>query len=84
MSKGADRVGRHGWNSLQGYFNAHDKRIADFVDEGFIVEHNLTRRWLRANLIALEGRVRCQGGTFIDVLKYLGTWTCGNFRRGRS
>jgi hypothetical protein len=71
MSKGADRVGRHGWNSLQGYFNAHDKRIADFSDEGFIVENNVSRHWRSEGLIVIMGRLRCQHGTFIDVLKYL-------------
>ena len=71
MSRSGDRVGRHGWNSLQSYFNAHDKRIADLSDEGFIVEDNVSRHWLSEGLIAIEGRLRCQHGTFNDVLKYL-------------
>jgi hypothetical protein len=41
-----DRVGRHGWNSFQGYFNAHDSRIADLCNDGFILENGLTREWL--------------------------------------
>jgi hypothetical protein len=52
MLKGAARVSHHGWNFLQGYFNAHDKRIADLSDEGLIVENSVSRRWSSEKLMS--------------------------------
>ena len=71
MPRRADRVGRHDWNSFQGYFNAHDNRIADLCHEGFILEDGLSREWLGREFVVIKGRLRCQHGLFIDVLKYL-------------
>jgi hypothetical protein len=66
-----DRVSRHDWNSFEGYFNAHDRRIADLCNEGFILEDELRRNWMGRDFVIIKGRLRCQHDLFIDVLKYL-------------
>lgn len=71
MSRHADRIGRHGWNSLQGYFNAHVRRMADLENEGFLVRDGLAQHWGKGEFLVLEGRLRCKHGLFVDVLKYL-------------
>jgi hypothetical protein len=49
----------------------HERRIDDFIYEGFIIENGLSLRWLRPDLLLMRGRIRCQHGLFIDVEKYL-------------
>jgi hypothetical protein len=71
VSRGDDRVARHDWNSFEGYFNAHDRRMADLCREGFILEDGLSRDWLGREFVVIRGRLRCQHSLFIDVLKYL-------------
>ena len=71
MPRRGERPSRHGWNTFEHYFNAHDRRIDDLCNEGFIVEDGLTKTWLSDDIIVIQGRLRCQHGLFVDVRKYL-------------
>jgi hypothetical protein len=61
--------GPHGWNSLDNYLHVHSRRMQDFQDEEFVVDDSLTLQILRADRLAIVGRIRCRGGLFIDVDK---------------
>jgi hypothetical protein len=71
VSRRTDRSDRHGWNSLENYFHVHDRRIADFIAEGFVLHDGLEREWLGSDTIVIQGRIRCAHGLFVDVEKYL-------------
>jgi hypothetical protein len=67
-----DRGDPHDWNSLDTYLHIHDSYLQQFVDDGFIIEHDLTPTMLR-NLrrLLIRGRIRCQHGLFLEVIKEL-------------
>jgi len=61
----------HGWNSLDNYIQVHERRIADFIAEGFIINDGLVRDWPTPHTILIKGRNYCDHGLFLDVEKYL-------------
>src|SRR5687768_14428459 len=71
VSRSSEPGGPHGWNTLDNYLQVHWRRLQDFYDEGFVVEVSLSFQLIRADRLAFEGRIRCQGGLFIDVEKSL-------------
>jgi hypothetical protein len=71
VSRRGDRGDRHGWNSIENYLHVHDRRISDFMAEGFVRHDGLVREWLEADTIVITGRIHCAHGLFVDVEKYL-------------
>lgn len=61
---------RHGWNAIQGYFNAHE-RCLDELKNYFIEAETLSITTIGTGSIQIEGRIVCKHGLFLDVLKTL-------------
>jgi len=61
---------RHGWNSLEGYLNAHHGNMRDFQDD-FVVVDGIEILLSGPEAIQIEGRLHCKGGLFLDVGKTL-------------
>ena len=62
---------RHGWNSLQGYFSAHESnlvRLSAYIVDDYSDLHIV---WVDPTTLRLQGRVSCQHGLFVDVSKVL-------------
>lgn len=59
---------RHGWNSLEGYLNAHHGNMRDFQDH-FVVVDGVEILLSGPEAIQMEGRLHCKGGLFLDVRK---------------
>ena len=58
----------HGWNSLDHYLAIHARRLADFTH--FIVADDLQIEVIGDSLF-IRGRLTCEHGLFIDVVKAL-------------
>lgn len=73
MSTRRDRADPHDWNALDTCLHIHDSYMQQFIDSGFVVEDDVTSEWLGTppRLLILRGRIRCQHGLFLDVLKEL-------------
>lgn len=61
---------RHGWNSIEGYFNAHERHVERFADY-FLVNDALQFWPVDSDQIKGEGRLTFRDGLFIDVHKVL-------------
>jgi hypothetical protein len=61
---------RHGWNSLEGYLNAHHGNMRDFLGH-FVVVDGIDILLSGPEAIQIEGRLHCRGGLFLDVRKTL-------------
>jgi hypothetical protein len=73
VSTGRDRGNPHDWNSLDSYLFIHETYMQQFMDDGFVVENSVTAIPLGTppREVILRGRIRCQHGLFVDVLKIL-------------
>lgn len=45
--------------------------MADLENEGFLIGNGLAQHWEKGEFLVLEGRLRCNHGLFVDVVKYL-------------
>jgi hypothetical protein len=72
VSRASDRGDPHAWNSLENYLHVHESHLNRLQSEGFIVEHNLDPVMLgKPPRLIINGRIRCQHGIFVDVMKEL-------------
>ncbi len=64
---------RHNWNELNTYLRIHESYLAQAVESGFVLSHDLDAfepDVLQGELI-LAGRIECKNGLFLDVDKHL-------------
>lgn len=62
------RRDKHAPNTLENYLVLHDKHLR--AREHFIVENSLIRPYVyRPNHLRIEGIIRCQGHTYLNVFK---------------
>jgi hypothetical protein len=68
-----DRGDPHDWNSLDSYLHIHESYMQQFIDDGFIVDHDIKTTLVGKppGQLILRGRIRCQHGLFLEVLKEL-------------
>jgi hypothetical protein len=72
VSTRPDRGDPHDWNSLDSYLHIHDSYLQQFIEEGFVVGHDITSDVLGSPpRLILRGRIRCQHELFIEVSKDL-------------
>jgi Family of unknown function (DUF6516) len=73
VSAKRDRGDPHDWNWLDSYLLIHDSYMQQYIDDGFVVDHDVKATLLGdpPRLLVLRGRIRCQHGLFLDVLKEL-------------
>jgi hypothetical protein len=62
---------RRGPISYTNYQRIHDRRIEDFVNEGFVISHNVTFGPPSSGHITVEGDIYCLGGITVEVRKRL-------------
>ncbi len=62
---------RHDWNALDTYFHIHEAYMQRFMDDGFVIDHDLGNPLVLSDTVRLSGRIRCQHGIFLDVDKVL-------------
>lgn len=63
---------RHGWNELGNAIIIHERRLQSFLDEGFVITHNVQVRVFhnRAHApvaVKIAGRILCVHHLFLDV-----------------
>ena len=64
-------AGKHKPNNLNSYLSIHETAMAQYRDQGFIVDDTLVVEDVGAGLIRIGGRIDCAGGVRIDVEKTL-------------
>ena len=63
--------GKHGSNRFENYQSVHQKRMQDFLLEGFVLEEDLRFQAIGRRSIVLYGSIRCLGGIVLEVEKEL-------------
>jgi hypothetical protein len=63
--------GKHGPNTFANYQDVHNRRMQDFVDEGFVISHNVRFGKPTGGYITLEGDIHVKGGITVEVQKKL-------------
>ena len=84
MSRRSEPGDPAGWLTLDTYFTIQTRHLEGFRNNGFLLEENLSRRELSADLLLITGRIRCQSGLFVDVEEFLAVRVVRGRRHVRS